>query len=207
MLMRPGRRAERRQLHAAGLHADLPAETIDLDSQRALDLLPIIGQLAMMVFLPFAGALSDRVGRKPMWWASLIGLFVLAIPMYLLMARVLAGDDRRSGCSGCSTSPQLATISATFPAMFPTQVRYAGRDRLQRVHVALRRHRAVRQRGADRRDRRPAVPAYYMMVASVIGLIALKFTIETAGCSLRGTEIPGTEESKAEIREMEAAGR
>ena len=32
----------------------------------------------MMLFLPFAGALSDRVGRKPLWWFSLVGLLVLA---------------------------------------------------------------------------------------------------------------------------------
>ncbi len=41
--------------------------------------------LAMMVFLPFAGTFSDRVGRKNVWWFSLVGLFVAAIPMFLLM--------------------------------------------------------------------------------------------------------------------------
>src|SRR5262245_2364543 len=39
----------------------------------------IIGQLAMMALIPFAGSLSDRVGRKPLWWASIIGLFLMAI--------------------------------------------------------------------------------------------------------------------------------
>lgn len=40
---------------------------IGLSSNAALTLI-IIGQVIMMVLLPFSGALSDRVGRKPMWW-------------------------------------------------------------------------------------------------------------------------------------------
>ena len=31
------------------------------------------------------GALSDRVGRKPLWWFSLVGLFLLVVPLYHLM--------------------------------------------------------------------------------------------------------------------------
>ncbi|MGV9802688.1 MFS transporter, partial [Mycobacterium sp. NPDC003449] len=34
-------------------------------------------------------------------------------------------------------------------------------------------------------------PAFYMMGAFVIGMIALRFIPETRGCSLRGRTIPG----------------
>ncbi|MBA3278248.1 MAG: MFS transporter, partial [Geodermatophilaceae bacterium] len=54
-------------------------------------IVPIIGMLSMMVVIPFAGALSDRVGRKPLWWVSLIGLFVMAVPMYQLMGTGIGG--------------------------------------------------------------------------------------------------------------------
>ncbi|HSE55282.1 MAG TPA: MFS transporter, partial [Nocardioidaceae bacterium] len=60
-------------------------QKIDMSSTASLTLI-IIGQIAMMALIPFAGRLSDRLGRKPMWWVSLGGLFVMAIPMYLLMA-------------------------------------------------------------------------------------------------------------------------
>src|SRR5918992_5149401 len=53
---------------------------IGLSADGAL-VVPLIGMLTMMLFLPLAGALSDRVGRKPMWWASLTGLFVMAVAM------------------------------------------------------------------------------------------------------------------------------
>src|SRR5262245_50022933 len=52
---------------------------IGLSSDQSL-IVPIIGMLTMMVFLPFAGRASDRVGRKPMWWFSLAGLFVFGAP-------------------------------------------------------------------------------------------------------------------------------
>ena len=50
----------------------------------------LIGQLAMMVMIPFFGSMSDRTGRKPMWWGSLIGLFVLSLPLYWLMGQGFA---------------------------------------------------------------------------------------------------------------------
>ena len=47
------------------------------------------------------------------------------------------------------------------------------------------------------------MPAFYMVAASVVGLVTLFFVVETAGKSIRGTEIPGTPESEAEISEMD----
>ncbi len=182
-------------------------ETADFDSSDA-DLLVIFGQVAMLVFLPIAGAMSDRVGRKPMWGASFIGLFVLAIPMFLLISQGFWPAVLGFGVLGIVYVAQLATISATFPAMFPSPVRYGGMAIGYNISTALFGGTALYVNDAliDTFDS-DLMPAVYMMVASVIGLVALKFTVETAGCSLRGTEIPGTEESKAEIREMEAAGR
>src|SRR3546814_10396448 len=63
---------------------------LGLSTEEAL-YVPIIGMLCMMLFVPAAGALSDKLGRKPMWWASLGGLFLLVIPLYQLMATGLWG--------------------------------------------------------------------------------------------------------------------
>jgi hypothetical protein len=35
------------------------------------------------------------------------------------------------------------------------------------------------------------IPAYYMMAACAVGLVALSAVIETRGCSLRGDAVPG----------------
>jgi MFS family permease len=164
---------------------------IGLSSDASL-IAPVIGQLAMMVFLPFAGAFSDRVGRKPMWWGSLAGLFVMAIPMYLVMATSPVGAIIGFAVLGLLYVPQLATISATFPAMFPTHVRFAGLAIAYNVSTSLFGGTApvvndwlIGETGNN------LVPAFYMMGACVVGAVALLFMTETAGCSLRGRGVPG----------------
>ena len=168
---------------------------IGLSADQSL-LVPIIGMLSMMVFLPFAGLLSDRVGRKPLWWFSLIGLFVAGVPLFLLIGTNMAGAVIGFAILGLLYVPQLATISATFPAMFPTHVRYAGFAIAYNVSTSLFGGTA------------PAVnewlttstgdvlfPAYYMMGACVIGALALIKVPETSRCPIGGTVTPGTEEA------------
>ncbi|MDO8289840.1 MAG: MFS transporter [Parvibaculum sp.] len=166
---------------------------------------PIIGMLFMMLFLPFAGHLSDKVGRKPLWWFSLVGLFVLAIPLYHLMATGFAGAIIGFVVLGLLYVPQLATISATFPAMFPTHVRLAGFAIAYNISTSLFGGTApavndwmIAATGSA------LIPAYLMMGACVIGGIALMFVVETAGHSLRGTEIPGTNASMRELQMMDS---
>ncbi|MGH6957422.1 MAG: MFS transporter, partial [Caulobacteraceae bacterium] len=161
---------------------------------------PILGMLFMMALAPFAGALSDRVGRKPLWWASLVGLLVLAVPMYQLMSASFLGAVVGFTVLGLLYVPQLATISATFPAMFPTQVRFAGFAIAYNVATSLFGGTApafnswlITATGDT------LAPAYYMMAACAVGMAALFFTVETAGASLRGTHAPGTEASRREL--------
>ncbi|SDC84808.1 MFS transporter [Paraburkholderia lycopersici] len=155
-------------------------------------LIPLIGMLSMMALLPFAGHLSDRVGRKALWWFSLVGLFVAAVPMFLLMRHGVAGALIGFAVLGLLYAPQLATISAMFPAMFPTHVRYAGMAIAYNVSTSLFGGTApiVSDWLVDKTGS-PLVPAYYMMAACAVGAIALFFVIETKGCSLRGHQVPG----------------
>ena len=85
-----------------------------------------VRQFAMMLLIPFAGSLSDRIGRKPVRRISLIGPIVMSVPMYMLMSQGVWGTLIGIDVLGVLYVLQLATISATFPAMFPTKVRFAG---------------------------------------------------------------------------------
>lgn len=164
--------------------------TINL-SDKAGSTVVLIGQLVMMLMIPFFGRWSDSTGRKPMWWGSLIGLFVLSLPLYWLMGQGFGWAIVGFVVLGLLYIPQLSTISATFPAMFPTQVRYAGFAISYNVATAafggtapLVNDAVVHETGWN------LFPAVYMMGACVIGMIALLFLKETAGASIRGTEIP-----------------
>ncbi len=173
--------------------------TIGLTADQSL-VVPIIGMLAMMVCLPFVGRLSDRVGRKPVWWFSLIGLFVAGVPMFMLMGTNLVGAFIGFAVLGLLYVPQLATISATFPAMFPTQVRYAGFAIAYNVSTSIfgGTAPAVNEWLTDKTGDN-LFPAYYMMAACVIGAIALFKLPETTRCPLNGTATPGTKSAPAQL--------
>lgn len=161
-------------------------------SSRASLILIIIGQTAMMIVVPFSGALSDRVGRKTMWWISIVGLFVLAIPLFKLMGSGFTQAIIAFAILGLLYVPQLSTISAMFPAMFPTKVRYAGFAIAYNVSTSLfggtapAVNQALINSTGDQ-----LMPAYYMMAACVVGAVALWFVPETRACSIRGDGIPG----------------
>ncbi|WP_280440269.1 MFS transporter, partial [Nocardia cyriacigeorgica] len=164
-------------------------KTIGLDESTTTTMM-LIGQLVMMVCIPFFGGLSDRVGRRPLWLVSLVGLAVLAVPMYWLMGVGTGWAVLGFVVLGLFYIPQLATISATFPAIFPTHVRYAGFALGYNVSTAvfggtapLVNEAVIESTGWS------LFPAFYMIGATLIGLVAWAFLRETAGAERRGAEV------------------
>ena len=166
------------------------SDSLGLSSTQS-DIVVLIGQLVMMALIWIAGSLSDRVGRKPMWWFSLIGVFVIAVPCFWLMGQGLGWAILGFTVLGLVFLPQLGTISATFPAMFPAHVRYAGMAISYNVATA-----AFGGTAASVNDALVGatgsrlMPAFYLMAAMIIGMIALIKVPETAGVSIRGREVP-----------------
>ncbi|MFF7941456.1 MFS transporter [Nocardia gamkensis] len=159
--------------------------------ESATTAMMLLGQLVMMVVLPFFGRLSDSVGRRPMWLFSLMGLAVLAVPMYWLMGQGTAWAIIGFIVLGLLYVPQLSTISSTFPAIFPTHVRYAGFALAYNVSTAVFGGTApLLNEAVIEATGWTLFPALYMVGASLIGLVAWNYLRETAGTSLRGTEVP-----------------
>ncbi|WP_409435670.1 MFS transporter [Mycobacterium sp. SMC-14] len=177
--------------------------------ERSRTAVVLVGELAMMACIPFAGAWSDRIGRKPLWRGSLIGFVVLALPMYWLMGQGFTCALVGFTVLSVLFAGPLATVAATFPAMFPTQVRYAGFAIADNAAVAVFGGTApVLADSVIERTGWQLFPAAYLVLAAVIGLVALRFLPETLGCSLRGTGIPGVQgELERELRDLASLSR
>ncbi|MEW1979302.1 MFS transporter [Citricoccus sp. NPDC079358] len=153
----------------------------------------LIGEVAMMALMPWAGGLSDKHGRKPSWFFSLGGLILLAIPMFMLMGMNFGLAILGFAVLGLLYIPQLSTITATFPAMFPTQARFSGFAITYNIATSIFGGTAalVNEWGIGVTGD-VQFPAYYMMAACTVGLVCAWFMRETAGASLRGSEVPGS---------------
>jgi MHS family proline/betaine transporter-like MFS transporter len=168
-----------------------------------------VGQFVLMCCIPVFGWISDRIPRKNMWLFSLISLIVLSMPLYLLMGTGLVGAIIGFILVGLLYLPQLATISATFPAFFPTHVRYAGFAITYNVSTALFggpapsiNEEIIRGTGFT------LTPAVSTMIACAIGLVAALCMKDTTGVSIKTASIavvqpgqripaPGEEEATA----------
>ncbi len=102
------------------------SETVGLPSGTA-QLLVFAAGAALVALIPVAGAMSDRVGRKPMLLAAGLGYAALSYPAFWLLTQghwytAVPGLMLLVLCH----APILGTTTATLPALFPAQVRGTG---------------------------------------------------------------------------------
>jgi MFS transporter, MHS family, proline/betaine transporter len=98
--------------------------TLHLDAGSAL-LCSTIANLEIMILTPFMGALSDRVGRRPMIGSSGVLYLLLAYPLYILVSQ---GTFHALLIAmlivGLLQSLYTGTIPVILSELFPTRVRY-----------------------------------------------------------------------------------
>ncbi|WP_435243340.1 glycine betaine/L-proline transporter ProP [Streptomyces cucumeris] len=167
----------------------------------------IVVMLVLMAAITFVGRLSDRIGRKPLLMAGSVGFFVLAVPSFLLIkqgspAAVFTGLLLLGLC----LLPYVSVMSASLPALFPTDVRYGSLSIAFNISVSLFGGTTplvieglVSGTGDD------LMPAYYTMAAAVVGIIATAVMKETARLPLEGS--PPAVATKEEAIELVAAQR
>jgi len=157
-------------------------------SPTGASLSTLLTLLVTMALIPPLGALSDRVGRRPLLAASCLGYALLTYPAFLLMARGGAvGAVLTHAALGVLLAVFLSAVLATVTELFPTRVRYSGFALGHNLAVALAGGLApfvatylISTTGSS------SAPAYYLIGAAVITLITLTTVHETARASLRG---------------------
>jgi len=159
-------------------------------SPTAASLSTTITLLVGMALIPPLGALSDRVGRKPLLLASCIGYVVLTYPLFLLLntgnlfAAILA-----QVALGALLAVFISTSIAALTELFPTRVRYGGFSIGYNLSVAIfggsspyLAQYVVSSTGS------PLSPAFIVIIAAVATLLVVLTIRETAGTDLLKTQ-------------------
>jgi MHS family proline/betaine transporter-like MFS transporter len=148
----------------------------------------IIAIMVGMLFVqPAIGFISDKIGRKPFIVVGSIGLFILAIPAFMLI---------NSGKIGLIFSGLLmlavllnffiGVMASTLPAMFPTHIRYSALAAAFNISVLIAGLTPTIVAWLVESTNDLYMPAYYLMVIAVIGLFTGVTMKETANQPLRG---------------------
>lgn len=138
--------------------------------------------LAFVIAVPVMGALSDRVGRRPLFIASCVGYIVLAYPLFLLAS---TGVPAYAFVAQLILVLLLALYAGPGPAvyceLFPTQVRYTALSVGYNIPVAIFGGFApfiatwlIQSTG------NPLSPAFYVIAASLVTLVTMVWVEETA---------------------------
>jgi MHS family proline/betaine transporter-like MFS transporter len=138
---------------------------------------------ALLVLTPLTGLVSDRVGRRPMIFATALSYALLSYPLFLFMSRgtyaaALLGGLVFAACN----SPFSGCMAATMVELFPTRTRYSGMAIAYNVGMAVLGGTApLVATGLIGLTQDVLSPAYYLVAASVLTGVAGLFVTPRHG--------------------------
>jgi MHS family proline/betaine transporter-like MFS transporter len=149
-------------------------------------LLSTFASIAGLILVPFCGALSDRIGRRPLLIIAAIALIVLAVPLFMIMGLQTwwAGAVSTLGL-GVILAIILGVHAAAAAELFPTRTRQTGLSVAYSVTAAIFAGTVpyvltwlIAKTGNN------LMPGFYLVLVGLIGLVAVLSMKETKGISL-----------------------
>ena len=155
-------------------------QTLHIPKTTAL--LPLIGVIViMLVLITPVGALSDRIGRRPVFISACVCLIVLPIPAFLLIAQgSMVTTLLGLALLGIGHVQLIGPLAATLPAMFPTKVRYGAFSIAYNISTAVFGGTAPLINDSITSTGNTFFPAYYLMGAAVVAMVPILMMKETA---------------------------
>ncbi|ALE04315.1 MFS transporter (plasmid) [Arthrobacter sp. ERGS1:01] len=167
-------------------------------------LLTIPVLVIMAACIPLTGRLSDKIGRRPVLWVGALSTVAFSIPAFLLIGvgnvwTTLAG----LALVAFPVTFYVANLASSLPALFPTSSRYGGMGIAYNFSVAIFGGTTpFIIEGLINLTNNDMMPAYYLMLTSLIGAVAIFFLRESAQKPLPGS-MPSVD-TLAEARELVA---
>jgi len=143
--------------------------------------------IGMLFVQPIMGMLSDRFGRRPFVIIGSIALMIFAIPAFMLItSHVLGLIFTGLLILAVILNAFTGVMASTLPAMFPTHIRYSALASAFNISVLVAGLSPTLAAWLVESTNNLFMPAYYLMIIAVIGLLTGIFMKETANQPLRG---------------------
>jgi metabolite-proton symporter len=143
----------------------------------------LVGSACQLVLIPLFGALSDRVGRRPVYLVGAVGAALWAFAFFALLdtrsfAAILIATVVALGFHAAMYGPQAAFVAE----LFSTRLRYSGASLGYQIAGVLGGALApIISIALLRRYHTPLAVCLYVVVALLVTVVALAFAPETRG--------------------------
>ncbi|OZI47327.1 proline/betaine transporter [Bordetella genomosp. 5] len=163
-------------------------------------LIIVVVMVGMLFVQPVVGFISDKVGRKPFLLVGSLGLLVSAIPAFHLIGSdntglIFLGLLLIAVFLNCL----IGIMAATLPALFPTRIRYSALASSFNIAIIVAGLTPTVAAWLVEETDNLMMPAFYLMAASVVGLITSFFLPETANRPMRGATPTASSRREAKV--------